>query len=407
MDNSNKRIKVDLDIDLDELYSILYYNYQNDNLDKIIKIYDMIKNEKLTNNIILLIAITMIELKIYHMCLEILKNDYIDQEIIDFNFYKLMNIDVTGKLNDTKIIRNYLSAVCYENIKSFENASDFYNKTKNNAKKLNLLNFVSHIDKKLIKIYESNIDKYFNELIDLYKLFKLHKKVIYMYEKKNMINDINNYIRIILDDIYVFMQDESDTDYYIDKITIINEMDITFLLKIYKDLEESEKFKVTKLTELLNTSIEKNFSIALQLNILYDMIHLTYNKEKLKYCELFFEKYENIINNLNNNENLNIIKNYVINIYNIELSYSTRLGNKKYEKYLNRKNKDIINNNYAIYLNLYKYFDINNIKKDNCVICLKENIEIITLNCHNTHILCYKCYQNIDTCPLCRDIIYK
>lgn len=349
----------------------------------------------------------MIELKIYHMCLEILKNDYIDQEIIDFNFYKLMNIDVTGKLNDTKIIRNYLSAVCYENIKSFENASDFYNKTKNNAKKLNLLNFVSHIDKKLIKIYESNIDKYFNELIDLYKLFKLHKKVIYMYEKKNMINDINNYIRIILDDIYVFMQDESDTDYYIDKITIINEMDITFLLKIYKDLEESEKFKVTKLTELLNTSIEKNFSIALQLNILYDMIHLTYNKEKLKYCELFFEKYENIINNLNNNENLNIIKNYVINIYNIELSYSTRLGNKKYEKYLNRKNKDIINNNYAIYLNLYKYFDINNIKKDNCVICLKENIEIITLNCHNTHILCYKCYQNIDTCPLCRDIIYK
>ena len=58
------------------------------------------------------------------------------------------------------------------------------------------------------------------------------------------------------------------------------------------------------------------------------------------------------------------------------------------------------------FLNLYKYFDINNIKKDNCVICLNNN-EIITLNCHFSHIVCYKCYSKIDKCPMCREIIYK
>jgi hypothetical protein len=219
-----------------------------------------------------------------------------------------------------------------------------------------------------------------------------------LYEFKDMKNEINNYIKDIIQDEYIFMLNDDNIEYYLNKYVISDESDIMFLLEKYVNLGNINKIK-----NLLNISIEQNLSDSIQIEILYELLKL--NNKKLKYCEQIFEIFEN--NDYSDNIKLQNTLKIIIEYYNNELRYSHRLGNQKFKKYLNNKNLDRINNNYACYLNLYKYFDFNNIKKDKCVICLKKNIEIITLNCHHTHTCCYKCYNHIDKCPLCRNNIYK
>jgi hypothetical protein len=197
-ENITKKIKLDLEIDInfDELYGLLYYNFENNNFVKIIKIYETIKNEKISNNIIFITAISMIKLEIYNNCIDILiNNNYINDEIIKFNFYNLMNINNTEKLDNNNIIKYYLLAYCYEKKNSIECAIDSYKNTRNFANDMNLENLIKHIDDRLIKNYETDKDKYFDELIELYKHYNMHKKVIELYENKNMISKINEYIK--------------------------------------------------------------------------------------------------------------------------------------------------------------------------------------------------------------------
>ena len=115
-------------------------------------------------------------------------------------------------------------------------------------------------------------------------------------------------------------------------------------------------------------------------------IHLVNSINQLVY-EGLQNIYEEAKNNAKNNDELKIFQILLSNVP--------------------KWNPDIINNEYCKYLSLKNTFKNIDSKIDKCVICLSDENEIITLNCHNTHIICYECYTKINSCPICRDNIYK
>ena len=42
-----------------------------------------------------------------------------------------------------------------------------------------------------------------------------------------------------------------------------------------------------------------------------------------------------------------------------------------------------------------------------CCICLDSDKTLIMLKCHHLHIVCLKCYREIDKCPICRSLIER
>ena len=42
-----------------------------------------------------------------------------------------------------------------------------------------------------------------------------------------------------------------------------------------------------------------------------------------------------------------------------------------------------------------------------CCICLDSDKTLIMLKCHYSHIVCLKCYREIDKCPICRSSIER
>ena len=426
----NKKIKLDLDIN--DIDNIINYNFEKNNYDNVIKYYNNINNNNinnntscnsLTNNILFIVCFSYIKLEKYHDALDILdilnisnniqKNNTINNFNFTFNFYKEFNIkedrfilseqinttntpNTPDSINSFSLIINCLFGICYKKINNTDKSIQYFEDSNNLAKENILLNLINFININLIELYETDKLIYFDKLINLYELKNNHKKIIELYETKNMNNEINTYIQNILQDEYIFMLDNDNIEYYLDRYSIIDESDILFLLEKYTNLNKSDNIK-----NLFNISLEKNYSSEIKVKILFELIKK--NNKKIKYCELIFDEIENLKDKSND---INNTINNVISYYNNEIYYNGMLGKDKYKKYLNKKNLDIINNNMCKFLNLYKYFDINNIKKDNCVICLNNN-EIITLNCHFSHIVCYKCYSKIDKCPMCREIIYK
>jgi hypothetical protein len=407
----NKKVKLDLDIN--DIDNIINYNFEKNNYDIIIKYYNNINNinnESFTNNILFIICLSNIKLEKYHDALNILNNIQNNiqinnsNNIFTLNFYKKFDIiddrfrlfQEINSINSFALLTNCLLGFCYKKINDIEKSIQYFENANNLAKENILINLSISISSNLIELYETDKVIYFDKLINLYKFKNEHTKIIELYETKNMNKEINTYIQNILHDEYIFMLDNNNIEYYLDKYSIIDDSDILFLLEKYTNLNKSDNIK-----NLFNISLEKNYCSEIKIKILFELVKR--NNKKIKYCELIFNEIENLKDK--SNDINNIIKN-VISYYNNELYYNGILGKDKYKKYLEKKNLDIINNNLCKYLNLYKYFDISNIKTDNCVICLNNNV-IITLNCHFSHIVCYKCYSKIDKCPMCRDIIYK
>jgi len=401
----SKRIK--LDIDIDDLYDIIYNNFLNKKYDLCIKYYENTIQyfNNIDNNILLIIKISYCKINNYDEATNIFinnKNIENDNNIYDINFYNIFNIKSdTNYTHNKDLISIYIDGYAYKNMKNIDSSILYFKSCFYTAKESVLINLVKNISDHLIELYESDIDKYFNELKELYQQNSLHIKYIELLKTKNMHIDSNNYIKQIIDDELNFIfDDNNDIDYYLDNYVITDESDILYLLDKYKSFG-----KINKIRDLIN-KIELNnkikFNPEIYINILYEYVRLN-DTTRIKYCGLIFDLIEKIENK---SDKINNILNEIIEYYNTELYYSNRLGSIKYKKYLNRRNLDNINNNYCIYLKLYKYFNIDNIEKNLCVICL-DTQDIIKLNCHETHIVCPECYKRIDKCPMCRDVIHK
>jgi hypothetical protein len=408
-ESQSKRIK--LDIDINDFYDIIYHNYLNKNYDLCIKYYEntIQYDNNIDNNILLIIKISYFKLNNYNESTNIFinnKNIENDNNIYDINFYNIFNIKSdTNYTHNKNLISTYIDGYAYKNMKNIDSSIIYFESCFYTAKESVLINIVKNISDHLIELYESNVDKYFNELKKLYQQNSLHIKYIELIKTKNMYIDSNNYIKQIINDELNFIfndnNDNNDIDYYLDNYVITDESDILYLLDKYKSFGKMNKIRdLINKTEFNNNEI--NFNPEIYINILYEYVRLN-DTSRIKYCGLIFDLIEKIENK---SDKINNILNEIIEYYNAELYYSNKLGSIKYKKYLNRRNLDNINNNYCIYLNLYKYFNIDNIEKNLCVICL-DTQDIIKLNCHETHIVCPQCYKRIDKCPMCRDVIHK
>ncbi len=414
-ENISKRIK--LDIDINELYDIIYNNYLNKKYDMCIKYYEnTIQYEnKIDDNISLIIKISYCKINKYDEAIHIfhLKENICNQKY-DINFYNVFNIKPdTNYTNNIDFMDDYIdfmddyiNGYAYKNINNIDDSITYFESCFYKIQKNVLINLLKNISDHLIELYENNVDKYFYELKELYQNNNLHKKYIELLKTKKMYIDMNNYIKQIIDDELNFIfsdNNDTDIDYFLDNYVINDESDILYLLDKYKNFGKVNKIKdLINKTETINNDNNNKINPEIYINILYEYIRLD-DTSRIKYCGIIFDLIEKIENK---SDKINNILNDIIEYYNNELYYTNRLGKIKYKKYLNRRNLDNINNNYSIYLNLYKYFDNNNIEQNECVICLDIK-DSIKLNCHDKHIVCPQCYKRIDKCPMCRDVINK
>ena len=138
--------------------------------------------------------------------------------------------------------------------------------------------------------------------------------------------------------------------------------------------------------------------------MLSKLLRFDYRNKRL--CEDIFKNYNRIENKTSDMENiLKSTKTYYNEIIIINI-YDYNLEDIKYPEYLSKQNLDLINNEYCKFLHLKNMFK-KETSKDKCIICFDDDNEIIILNCHNTHVICYRCYNKINSCPMCREIIYK
>jgi len=409
---SSKRIKLDLNIN--DLYDIIYINYTKEKYDICIKYYENMINNNFNidydtdceNNILLIIKICYIKINKYDESLNIFINN---KKTInyDIQFYKVFNIQldsiyVYNSEYNIDLISDYITGYAYKFLNNIEDSIIYFDSSLYKAKENVLINLVKNISSHLIELYENNIDKYFDKLAGIYRSNNQNKKYIELLKTKNMYIDINNYIKEIIDDELNFIFDtDYDVDYYLDNYVINNESDVLYLLEKYRNFGKVNKIK--DLINKINSHIDENkISQDLYINVLYEYVKVD-DTERLKYCSLLFDLIEKIEIK---SDKINNILNEIIEYYNTELYYSNKLGKLKYKRYLNKRNLDNINNNYCKFLNLYKYFHISKIEQDDCVICYDKK-DIIKLNCHDSHIVCSHCYQYIDKCPMCRDNIHK
>jgi hypothetical protein len=325
-----------------------------------------------------------------------------NNDIMDNKFYECFNINYdTNFKNNIHIMINYIFGYSYKNIENtkenIEKAILYFESCLISAKENILLNLIKNIHTNLIQLYFTDKNKYFIKLKNIYEIECLHSQYIDLLIDNNLKNDANDYIKNLFRDEFALLDDDINIDYYLDKYIIFNDNDVLFLLDKYTTFKKINKIKML-LENIDNHIISKEVIIE----VLYEYMKLN-NDDKLKYCEIIFDEIEKIDNK---NIKINDIITNTINIYNNDLYWNNKLGTLKYKKYINKKNLDIINNNYCKFLTLYKYFDINQIKIDQCTICYDKR-NIIQLNCHESHIVCYKCYARIDKCPLCRDHIHS
>ena len=114
--------------------------------------------------------------------------------------------------------------------------------------------------KKLHKEISNNELNYIYDLINLYKSNDSYRKVIELYEEKNMTKELNDYIKNIIQDEYMFMFDDDNIEYYLDKYVISEESDIIFLLEKYVNLGKLNE--IQKLLFAFNGRRELRFTLC-------------------------------------------------------------------------------------------------------------------------------------------------
>jgi hypothetical protein len=424
----NKRQKYDntiqYELSIYDIYNIGNYYYKLKDYNNVISIYSKIFNNddtnieinKVLNTILLQLGSAYYKLNNFVKCIKLYNLIDINHiyDIENYDFYEDIDIKLQEKNNNINIIKIYLLALCSKKLMLHDDTILYFNKcisyikNKNeNKSEDNIL--LDYIYNHLIELYEkkqlNNFDeKEINQLLDIYKIKNKYIKVLEILKKNNNQIEINNYIKNILNDVYIFMLDNENIDEIFEYFEILTDDDIIFLAKKYHDLYKPENIK-----KLINNNY-KIQKLETKIIILYNLLQCDYNN--IKHCENIFKIYEKLNDDEKNENILKIIestKSYYNQLISIHIC-KNEINNIKFSnfyKYLDRSNLDIINNEYCKYLSLKNTFKNIESTIDKCVICLSDENEIITLNCHNTHIICYECYLKINLCPMCRDKIYK
>ena len=422
----NKRPKyehrIQYELSIHDIYNIGNYYYKLKDYNNVISIYSKIFNyddsniepTNILNTILLQLGSVFRNSNNFNECIKLynLIDTNHNYDIDKYNFYEDIDIKSPDKNININIIKMYLVGLSTYKLILYDDAIIYFNNcitliTKNGYDDNILL---IHIYNHLMEIYENkqinNLNETeINQLLDIYKFKNKYIKVLEILKNNNNQIEINNYIKNILNNVYIFMLDNTDNTDNIDEIfgyfEILTDDDIIFLAEKYYDLYRPENIR-----KLINNNY-KIQKLETKIIILYKLLQCDY--KNIRHCENIFKIFE-ILNDSEKNENiLNIIKS-TKSYYNQLVSThipKNELNNIKFLEYLDKSNLDIINNEYCKYLHLKNTFKNMDSKIDKCVICLSYENEIITLNCHHTHIICYECYMKINSCPMCRDKINK
>lgn len=233
--------------------------------------------------------------------------------------------------------------------------------------------------------YINDTDNFITECI----ITKNTDRLIIHINNLNNIIQKNNFIKNIFD--YITYDDYDSI--YIDKFIISDFLDLFYIIDRLIEFNDPYKLKnvILKYIDIYNNTI--------QIFLYYYLIKYTHTHNNRNYCKIFIELYENI-NNEEEKNKLKSIFDFIIDIYNT--TYFD-IEDIKYRKYLTKDNINYIN------YKLYDYYKLKSIFKnsevfENCTICENENY-ILSLGCHETHKVCYECFEKIDNCPFCRDTL--
>lgn len=288
-------------------------------------------------------------------------------------------------LKDLLLINNFLIGESYFNNKNYKFALKYLETYTTNREifekyypksKAIILDYYEHI---------SDNDNFIRECIitkNTSRLLKYIENISDVIKKNNFIKNIFEYITY----------EEYDSHYI--NMFIVNKLtNIFYIINILIEFNDPHKLKniILKHIELYNDNIK--------ILLYYYLVKYTYSYDNEKYCKLVIDLYENI-NDQEEKNRLKNIFNFVVDIYNT--SYFN-IRDIKYRKYLTKDNINYIN------YKLYDYYKLKSIFKnnelfENCIICENENF-MLSLGCHESHKVCYECFEKIDNCPFCRNSI--
>ena len=409
-DRPNKKQKISIELDTNDLINIgnYYFNkndYKND-YKTAFQYYEKLEsyndiNDIYYNNNLLKIGYCYRKLKKYEDAIEIYKKiKQNDDSKYDYDFMKDCNLDLSlcNISKNIDIIRDLLISYCYIKLKIYEEALEYLNKIKNRQ----FYNIYCIVIDFIILCYNQNKDRYYNELINLYIEYnsehysdKYLENILNLLKKYKTQQDINTYIKNnILNNDFEYLSNCDIIDKY-----FIPESDDDIISISDKYFYSNNKDKLINLLDKLT-----NQNKLTNLHILHNIIKLI--SHDLKYSIQFFDIYDKISDT--DKQHINQKFESVKKNFNFQILCKNNLlySEIKYKKYYDKKNLDLINNRLSEYLFLSELFKNYKIIIDKCIVCYDE-LQIIRLNCHDTHILCNQCYKKVESCPMCRNKIYK
>ena len=247
----DKVINIDTTLSITQITNIINIDFCNKDYDDIITLYlhikkyilDNLNNNKYLNIILLQVGYSYFYIGKYEDALTIfnLIDDKIDVIINNTSIY---NIDINGDILLCDI-KSYIMGMINKMLNKWDDAIIYFKKSLNNNK----LKSITHNN--LLDIYLKKEFKTKNdilELIEIYKYKNNHTEVInYLHQIDDNQKEINNYIKYILKNIYLFMLDEPNIDKILDNFKILCDDDIIFLAEKYYELDNNNKIK-----ELIN-----------------------------------------------------------------------------------------------------------------------------------------------------------
>ena len=393
----SKKIKIsdailDVETETDEIYIISKSLYLKNNLMAKKYIEKILNNNNYAYHYLYILILN--QLKLYDEFFKYIEEIYKlieNVQIIDPKMITDNNIENMVQFKNLLYTLHIENIINSKSIDSMQLIFELYCKISENAEhKKHVLKYIKKFCKDnnntdiLIKIYEK--DNLYKDAAFYYIDNKLYEKANF-YLKKIIENNSNNYIK-------------SDIIYFIGSIK-----EFTFDDSIYK-IEKFYKFSESIAGYDLAMQIYKSVNNVQKLEIIFIIVKnkkYTNQSDSTKNYILAISIYENL-----NDTDKKLIQDKfdkIIDEFNIEIKNINNITNYiQYYSYFNKKNKDLHLKQFIEYIKLdliFKDFK-NNIKQDSCKICL-DNSHLISLNCHQTHEICYKCYEKMSKCPYCRD----
>ena len=406
----NKNEDNDLETELDDIFIIAKLLYSNRKFETSQKYIEKIinNNNYLYHYVYILI---LYELNKYDIIVKYLDDIYKLIENITENDFKIYDIatlitncHMFGRCSNIEDFKNILWIIHIESIiklKLIDQLDTIYNLFCKISQKFARKSYIIKMIEDFCK--DNNLNDF---IIKIYEKENLYKQAAFYYSDKKLYEKANFYLKKIIENFSNSVYQRTDILYFIGSIK-----EFTFDDSIYK-IEKFYDFSDSISGYDLTKKIYKSVNDIQKLDIIYILTKYT------KYTKYRTYTYENtdsknyisaisIYENLNDS-NKSIVQekfNKIMEKFNENIKNTGNITNYiQYYSYFNKENKDLYLKKFIEYINLDLIFkdSKNIIKETECKICLDKSI-IISLNCHHTHELCYKCYDKMNKCPYCRN----